>query len=211
MTRHICVTLLLLFAGILLSGCGNDDKRELRFYRVSVTLTPPLASDSAWLTTVDDDYQALRELGAVNGINGSFEFSGQTDCTQLAYLRLGTDSTRFVLPFALSPDTIRIHIKPHSWIITGGTENQRYQRFLNRYRQMGSQRAALWKSYQKLAADSTLTEQAERDLARRDSLVADSMRRYLTWRVRQPDLAARLIKLRLGNQLDTFPRTPRNP
>lgn len=191
---------------LALAACTGTSEQTLHTFTVKVNLSSQLRSDSAWLVVEDVDYGLLRQVGAEMCQNGRFVFRGQTDRATLAFLRLGTDSTRVEIPFALSATDITIDLNTYSWLITGGCENVSYQRFLNSYRSMSLRRDSLRGEYERFASDSSLTAAIERRILEHDSLLSDSMQRYLRWRVRGNDVVSKLVKLRLGHQLDSLHR-----
>ncbi len=159
-------------------------------------------TDSATLVMIDDDYQLLRVLGGSRLQDSSFSFKGHTPVPRIAFVDFVTDSLPYQFYFILDPGKFEINLEPGHWLIkTTSPKNLAFLSFLDKYQRVERQRQALWERYRKMAADSTLTWDKEREVVRSDSLLQDSLQRITVDRINQGDLVSLLVKQRLLHTL----------
>lgn len=182
---------------ILLPACERGDSSHR--FAVNVTIDSALEVDSAELLIFEADYGSLRWLGATAVGHGKAKIEGMVDEAHAACLRL--DGVPFY--FVLDPGETSIAIAPERVTVTGGRENHRYMAFVKRHATLSRERAALWARYEAMGADSTLTRDKETAMARRDSVLADSLQRITLAAIRAPYPSARLVTERYITTLDS--------
>ena len=200
--RHLFYSIFLIIGGLLLTCCEHRAERD-GAYEVTVTLhNGRVLTDSATLVMVDDDYELLRVLGGARLQDSSFTFAGHTPVPRIAFIDFVTDSLPYQFFFILEPGKIEIELEPGQWLITStGHKNLAFLSFLDKYQRVERERKALWERYRKMAADSTLTWDKEREAVRADSLLQDSLQRITVERINQGDLVSLLVKQRLMHTL----------
>lgn len=200
--RRFIYSLFFIIGGLLLTCCQHRAERDGAF-EVTVTLyNGRVLTDSATLVMIDDDYQLLRVLGGSRLQDSSFSFKGHTPVPRIAFVDFVTDSLPYQFYFILEPGKIEINLEPGHWLIkTTSPKNLAFLSFLDKYQRVERQRQALWERYRKMAADSTLTWDKEREVVRSDSLLQDSLQRITVDRINQGDLVSLLVKQRLLHTL----------
>ena len=200
--RRFFYSLFIIIGGLLLTCCQHLAERDGAF-EVTVTLhNGRVLTDSATLVMIDDDYQLLRVLGGSRLQDSSFSFKGHTPVPRIAFVDFVTDSLPYQFYFILEPGKIEINLEPGHWLIkTTSPKNLAFLSFLDKYQRVERQRQALWERYRKMAADSTLTWDKEREVVRSDSLLQDSLQRITVDRINQGDLVSLLVKQRLLHTL----------
>ncbi len=200
--RRFFYSLFFIIGGLLLTCCQHRAERDGAF-EVTVTLhNGRVLTDSATLVMIDDDYQLLRVLGGSRLQDSSFSFKGHTPVPRIAFVDFVTDSLPYQFYFILEPGKFEINLEPGHWLIkTTSPKNLAFLSFLDKYQRVERQRQALWERYRKMAADSTLTWDKEREVVRSDSLLQDSLQRITVDRINQGDLVSLLVKQRLLHTL----------
>ncbi|MBP5560395.1 MAG: DUF4369 domain-containing protein [Muribaculaceae bacterium] len=185
-------------AALWLTAC--DDRRPATRYAVQLEVDTVLEVDSVSLLVWEDEYGQLRDMGSAALNNGSATLEGVLDAPRAACLRL--DGTPFY--FVLEPCTMHIAVKPHQVVVTGGPENHRYLDFVKLQASLTAQRQQLWQRYVAMGADSTLTADKELEMARTDSLLADSLQRITLEAINARHPASRIIAERYLHTLDSL-------
>lgn len=147
-------------------------------YQVRCKIDKSLHVDSVTLMLLEEDYNQLQPIlhQPKDSSGSSFTFEGQIERPCVAFLKFSNDSTPFY--FVLEPGEIEISIAPSSIVINGGELNHAYLEHLKLRWGIAQARNKLWQEYLNLAApDSIVNIAAERDLARRDSVLVDSLER----------------------------------
>ncbi|MBR5727105.1 MAG: DUF4369 domain-containing protein [Muribaculaceae bacterium] len=200
--RSFFYSILLILGGLLLTCCEHRAESDGAF-EVTVTLhNGRVLTDSATLVMVDDDYELLRVLDGARLQDSSFSFVGHSAVPRIAFIDFVTDSLPYQFYFILEPGKIEIELEPGHWLIKStGHKNLAFLSFLDKYQRVERQRQALWERYRKMAADSTLTWDKEREAVRADSLLQDSLQRITVDRINQGDLVSLLVKQRLMHTL----------
>lgn len=195
--RQFFYGILLIVGGWLLTCCDHGPERDGAF-EVTVTLhNGRVLTDSATLVMIDDDYKLLRVLGGARLQDSSFTFAGHTPVPRIAFVDFVTDSLPYQFYFILESGKIEIRLEPGHWLIkTTSPKNLAFLSFLEKYQHVEQQRQALWERYRKMAADSTLTWDREREVVRADSLLQDSLQRITVRRINEGDLVSLLVKQR---------------
>lgn len=195
--KHIiifCITLLLV-------ACNNTHVTPTGAYHLTCKLDDKFHKDSATLYIVEPDYKGLTCEGLSTTTDNNFKWNGHIDGAHVAFIKFKNDSIRFY--FVLEPGDIDININSKGWLISGGAYNNAYIHTLNHRQNILDAKKELWKKYSAQSKDSTLTQEQEVNYIMQDSLLTDSLERYLVWRIKVGDPASVILKERLFNTLTT--------
>ena len=185
-------------AALWLTAC--DKPRPDTRFAVNVKVAAELEVDSVSLLVWEEEYGQLRDMGGAALHDGAATIEGVLDAPRAACLHL--DSTPFY--FVLEPGTTSLMVKPHQVVVTGGPENHRYLDFVKQQASLTARRQQLWQRYVAMGADSTLTADKEHEMARTDSLLADSLQRITLDAINARHPASRLIAERYLHTLDSL-------
>jgi len=198
--KQLLILMASLLIGSALVGCSNDGHST--DYKVTCSLDGVMRHDSATLLVYEQDYDKLRVCATAHAASdGGFTFEGQTSEPHVALIRWDNDSLN-PFYFILEPGLTTINITSHSWDISGGALNARYQHYANQRNEIMNQRVATWQQYLKMAADKTLKRDDEQRLVQQDSLLNDSLQRITVDHINRGDAVGRIIRERFADQLD---------
>lgn len=195
---HLITTL---FIALFMMACNNNEVIPTGAYHLSCELSKEFSKDSATLYIVETDYDCLAHEGLSIAHDNVFRWDGHIDGAHAAFIRFKNDSIPFY--FILEPGTININITNHGWTIDGSKQNHAYMHALNKRQNIIDAKKELWKKYMAQCNDSTLTQELETKYLEQDSLLTDSLQRYLTWRMKKGDQVSVIIKERLYKTLTT--------
>lgn len=190
-----------LFIAIFMVACNNNEVIPTGVYHLSCELSKKFSKDSATLYIIESDYNCLALEGLSIAKDNTFSWDGHIDGAHAAFIRFQNDSTPFY--FILEPGTININITTHGWSIVGSKQNRAYMHTLNNRQKIIDAKKDLWRKYQSQCNDSTLTQEQEIKYLEQDSVLTDSLQRYLTWRMKVGDPVSLIIKERLFKTLTT--------
>jgi len=196
--------LLMMAAAVLvcwLVSC-NPSSRQPDNYTVVCNLSDSITGDSATLLVLEQGYDQLRVCGTSARHGSTFTFTGQTVQPQVALLRLDADSA---LQYYFVLDTGRVVItltnQPGQYRVEGGEHNDAYQQFLTQREAIQTTRVGIWQEYLRMAGDSTLKRDSERQLVQRDSVLNDSLQDMMLARMNAGDLVSVIVRQRYAHQL----------
>lgn len=195
------VGLPLLVACFGLCGCNHWHGSTDYNYTVTVHVGDSLRCDSCTLHVVDSEYQRQMVMGTAKNTGSFMRFSGQTDVERVAFLTF--DALQKPFYFVLEPGQISITINRRDWSIAGGKANADYTRVLAEHQRLVAERERNQNHYRQSAADSTLTLRTERRAVVRDSMLADSLQRFLTRNMQRNDAVGHIVRERFATTHDT--------
>lgn len=178
-------------------SCGHSPvKTGNGAYHLTCTVDKGLVKgDSASLFIVEDGYQRIIPVGLRTGAAGTaLSWDGHIDGARVAFIKWAGDTVPFYL--VIEPGNIDITIHGDRWMIKGGHYNGEYMHFLNTRQSILNDKEKLLADYLKHASDSTLTIEMEKDCLKRDSLLTDSLQRYIVWRMNAGDPVSIIVKER---------------
>ena len=200
MKQIMSIGLLTMVLLTLLTLPGCDNRHNSIAFEVVCDITPDsLAGDSVRLFVVDDNYQHLMRLGCLAPRKGHCVFTGQTLGTHVAMVTI--DSTATPYYFVLQPGKTQLKIDTLGCVIAGGKLNEQYMSFVKLHRQLTQQRTQLHEQYVLLADSGVLTLKQEKDMAVRDSLLADSLQHITVRFINRGDAPARIVRELFFNTL----------
>jgi len=193
--------ILLIIVAVAMVSCGHKAvKTGNGAYHLTCTVDQGLQGDSASLYIVEDGYHRLIPMGMRTGEPGTpLSWDGHIDGARVAFIKWENNPRPFYL--VLEPGNIDITIHGNSWSIKGGQYNGEYLRFLNTRRSIINDKEKLFADYLKHGADSTLTMDMEQECLKRDSLLTDSLQRYIVWRMNAGDPVSIIVKERFYTTL----------
>ena len=184
---------------LCLAGCDNGSRQD--DYTVTCTLQGKQQHDSATLLVLEEAYNQLRLCGTARASQHTFTFKGQTDGPKVALIRWDNDSTQ-PFYFVLEGGRTSITITSGSWNISGSKSNSNYLHYINQRNAIMDARVNIWQQYLKMAADSSLKRDNEKQLVAQASLLNDSLQRITVECINHGDAVGRIVKERYGRQLD---------
>lgn len=189
-----------------LTACDEGHRHSVvAHYKLVCHIDAALRKDSATLYVTDPVYDCVRLCATAQRVNEKFTFVGQTSGSAIAMLKFDNDSIPFY--FVLEPGMTDIDIKADRWRVTGDSRHTKaYALSVRHIRAIEAERKATWQRYCKLAADTALHLADEQALAKRDSVLRDSLQRVIVASINKGDLASQIIELRFAAQLDSAHR-----
>ncbi len=184
----------------VMSCSGDKTKSSTGAYTLTCTAEKRLGRDSATLYIVEDNYRCLTN-GALSTTKpgGTFKWQGHIDGAKAAFIKFNNDTTLFYL--VLGPGNTEVKIGATGWKIEGTSHNNEYVKCLSHRNAIIKAKSAIFRDYMKYDTDSTLTEEIERDFLARDSVMADSLQRYMVECMSTGDPVAMILKERFFNTL----------
>lgn len=190
--RHLLRIVLTLVAIWSMTGCVewlNDTQ-----YRIECLIDKELRVDSVSLMLLEDSYNRVCHVSTVglDSAAGAFLFEGQIETPCVAFLKFDNDSTSFF--FVLEHGETQVTIGTNGVVVNAGDLNHEYMTFINQRNSLLGQQMALKREYLALAApDSVVNIKQEQMLARRDSILADSLERMTLDAINRGTPASRII------------------
>ena len=200
--KNLLVIITIICLAVTAISCGKGKaKGGTGAYSLTCTVDADLMVDSATLYIVEDNYQCLTPgmTRIVKSHGKPFNWNGHIDGAKAAFIKLDSDTALFYL--VLGPGNTTIDIHRGDWTANGTSYNNEYIAFLNHRFSIIANKKGLFRQYMQASNDSTLTAEVERDFMARDSVLSDSLQRYMTWRMSTGDPVSLIVKERFFKEL----------
>ena len=197
---------LLCAAALVMLSCV---RQPYHHYSIRCHLAPDAPSDSVTIVMCDSIYDQNIVLHTGTATNGAITFNGHTPNANVAWALLGNDTVPYF--FVLEKGAVDLWWKEGEFkIASRAPRNVEYINLINARARVLAMRKQVRDAHALLLADTIPHPDETLALARRDSVLCDSLHTILANFISRGTLPAQIARTRFSTTTDTILQTPNN-